>query len=187
MQKFKNQYKIQNNPTPVSEEILKEYKDKVPKALLDLWKQNGFGKYNDGIIELVNPKNFESVLWTWLGREVDNYVPFAITAFGELLYYRKLTETDEDVCIIDIQLRNIETLEWDLEVFFDEMLTDEKDVKGWLREELLHQAIVELGPLAQEEIFTVAPVVVLGGKMELEYLKKGNAQVYQDLIFQMAM
>ncbi len=39
-------------------------------------------------------------------KEVENYVPFAISGFGELFYYWKLTETDGDVCMIDSQYRN---------------------------------------------------------------------------------
>lgn len=187
MEKFKNAYKIAENSIPVTAEIISAYKDKVPEMLLDLWKSDGFGKYNKGTIELINPKEYEPVLWTWLGREVENYVPFAITGFGELFYYRKLTETDEDVCIIDIQFRNIETLNWSLESFFEDSLPEEEFREYWLREELFKNAITELGELAPNEIFTFTPVLAVGGAEEVQHLKKGNAQVYQELVFQMTM
>jgi hypothetical protein len=185
LEKFKNNYKPSSNCVFPSEEIIKEYKNKVPDLLIEIWKTSGFGKYNEGIIELINPKEFEPSLWTWLGKKVTDYVPFAISGFGELFYYRKLTETDEDVCMIDIQYRKIETLTWDMESFFEDFLINEEDRKEWLREELFKQAISVNGSLVHNEIFAFTPVIALGGATELKYLQKGNAQVYQDLVFEM--
>ena len=187
MQKFKAIFKVQENAIQVSESTIEEYRGKVPQLLIDLWKSGGFGNYNNGLIEIIDPKDFEPVLWTWLGREVENYVPFAISGFGEFFYYRKLTETDEDVCMIDIQYRKIETITWGLESFFEDFLTDEEDRKEWLREDLFNQAITNQGNLACNEIFTFTPILAMGGAEEVQYLKKGNAQAYQDIVFQMTM
>jgi len=170
---------------PASQAVIDLYQEKVPGLLLDLWKTTGLGNYNDGIIELINPQDFEPALWTWLGREVSNYVPIAITGFGELFYYRKLTETDEDVCMIDIQYRKIETLTWSLESFFDSFLTDEDDRDEWLREDLFKEAIAQHGKLAKHEVFTFVPILAFGGSDEVDALQKRNAQVYQELVFQM--
>lgn len=185
LEKFKKHYQAEADNTIASEELIKKYEEKVPSLLIDIWKTTGFGKYNNGLIELINPKDYEANLWTWLGREVPNYTPFAITAFGELFYYRKLTETDEDVCIVDIQYRNIETLVWSMESFFENFLTDDEDKKMWLREELFVKAISEKGKLQKGEIFTFAPILAIGGAEEINYLEKGNAKVYIDLVFQM--
>lgn len=185
LEKFKDYYQPSSSCVIVSEEIIKEYEKKVPNLLIDLWRTSGIGKYNHGLIELVNPKDFESILWTWLGRKVSNYVPFAISGFGELFYYRKLTETDEDVCVIDIQYRNIETLTWSMEDFFEDFLVNEEDRDVWLRQELFENAVSEKDSLLKNEAFTFVPILGMGGKEELAYLEKGSAQVYQDLVFQM--
>lgn len=136
---------------------------------------------------MVNPKDIESTLSTWLGRKKDNYVPFAISGFGELFYYRKLTETDEDVCMIDIQHRNIEVVEWNLESFFEEVLSHKKSREEWLRESLFKKAVAKYGTLNTNEIFTIAPMLALGGSLETKNLKKGNVQVYQSIVFQATM
>lgn len=187
MKKFKQAFQLQENEISVPVNIIEEYKEKIPESLIDLWKSDGFGKYNNGLIELINPKDFEPTLWTWLGREVENYVPFAISGFGELFYYRKLTETDEDVCMIDIQYRKIETIAWSLESFFEDFLTNEKNREEWLRETLFDKAITEQGGLEKNEVFTFTPTLAMGGGLETKYLKKGNAQVYQGIVFQMTM
>jgi hypothetical protein len=187
LEKFKNHYQPSGECVFASEEIIKQYQNKVPDLLIEIWKTTGFGKYNDGIIELVNPKDYEPSLWTWLGKEVEHYVPFAITGFGELFYFRKLTETDEDVCMIDIQYRKIETLAWDMEYFFEDFLIDEENRNEWLREELFKQAIAVNERLLHNEVFTITPILALGGAAELRCLQKGNAKVYQDLLFEMTM
>jgi len=185
IEKFTKEYTPSTDCVKATPEILEAYKNKVPEALLDLWKNHGFGKYKNGLIEIVNPEDFEPTLWTWLGRKADNYVPIAISAFGELFYYRKLTETDEDVCVVDIQYRNIETLAWGLDLFFEDFLLDEEMREDWLREKLFNEAMQEEKPLEVNEIFTFAPIFAIGGKAELKYLERGNAQVYQDIVFQM--
>ncbi len=115
-------------------------------------------------------------------------MPFAITAFGELIYYRKLTKTDEDICIIDIQYRKVEVLTWDFEDFFVDFLLEKEMRDEWLREELFDEAIKEeKTPLEEHEIFTFAPVLAMEGSEDVKFLKRGNAQVYQDLVFQMTM
>lgn len=186
-QGFNDYFKTYKSTAAVSENTINAYQAKVPEYLIDLWKSKGFGQYNNGLIALVNPEDFEPSLWTWLGREVENYVPFAISGFGELFYYRKLTETNEDVCMINIQYRKIETIVWSLESFFNDFLTNEEDREEWLRETLFKKAITAQGDLEKNEVFTFTPVLVMGGAMETKYLKKGNAQVYQDLVFQMTM
>ncbi|WP_445456412.1 T6SS immunity protein Tdi1 domain-containing protein [Flavobacterium sp. HNIBRBA15423] len=185
LENFKNHYHAEANNILASEELINEYKEKVPKLLIDIWTTTGLGKYNKGIIELINPKDYESNLWTWLGKVVENYTPFAITGFGELLYYRKLTETDEDICMIDIQYRKIETLVWSMESFFDDFLTNDEDKKMWLREDLFVEAISEKSNLQNGEVFTFVPILAIGGAEEIDYLQKGSACVYQDLVFQM--
>ncbi|WP_262695648.1 hypothetical protein [Aureibaculum marinum] len=34
-------------------------------VMIDLWKYDGFGKYNNGIIEMINSKYYKPIYWTW--------------------------------------------------------------------------------------------------------------------------
>ena len=185
LEHFKKHYQPNADYTLATDEVINEYKDKVPSLLIDIWKSTGFGKYNNGLIEIIHPKEYESSLWTWLGTVKENYTPFAMTAFGELFYYRKLSETEEDVCIVDLQFRKIETLIWSLESFFDDFLVNEEDKKLWLREELFKEAISEFEDLKKGDVFTFVSILAFGGAEEIMYIQVGNARVYQDLVFQM--
>ena len=134
---------------------------------------------------MIDPKAYKSVLHTWLGKETPNYVPFAITAYGELFYFRKLTPTDHDVCLIDIQFRGIEVLTWDMNDFLNRFLLDPMNQTEWLRVELFNDAIEIHEKLQLNEVFTLAPILAFGGHFVVANLSKGNAQVYQDLVFSM--
>ena len=187
LKKFHNVFKLSQEYPAATDELIERYQSKVPNLLLDLWKRTGIGKYNDGLIELIDPTDFEPSLWTWLGEEVEEYTPIAISGFGELFYYRKLTEEDEDVCMLDIQNRLCEVLTYDFETFFENFLVNEDERKEWLREELFEQAISKYGSLSKNEVFTFAPALALGGHESVENLQKGNAQAYLDIMFQITM
>jgi hypothetical protein len=185
LEKFYQYFQPEKGCVKSTETQVLKYKDKVPEALLHIWQSTGFGKYNDGLIEIIYPEDFESSLSTWLGKVMPNYVPIAISGFGELFYYRKLSDQDEDICLIDIQYRQIETLVWSLESFFNEFITNASERELWLREKLFQSAIMSEGKLQKHEVFTFTPILAFGGAEELQFLRKGNAQVYQELVFQM--
>jgi hypothetical protein len=87
--------------------------------------------------------------------------------------------------MIDIQYRKIENLVWSMESFFEDFLVNKKNRKIWLREELFKKAVSEKGSLQKGEVFTFVPIFAIGGSEEVKFLQKGNALVYQDLVFQM--
>lgn len=168
-----------------SADYCEKYIGKLPAYIIELWQETGIGKYNHGLIELILPEKYESSLALWLGKKNEHYVPIAITGFGELLYYRKLADGEEDVCILDIQYRKVEVLSWNLESFFEDFLTKEPVRKEWLREDLFIQAHSANGALKRNEVFTFVPILAMGGGEELSCLQKGDAAVYMNLVFQM--
>jgi hypothetical protein len=97
---------------PVARELLEKYKDILPYGIIQILHQHGFGKYGGGMIEIIDPEDYMDAMETWLGKRPNNYVPIAVSAFGELFYFRKLTPTDEDVCMIDPHYSQISTCAW---------------------------------------------------------------------------
>ena len=91
---------------PIEEE-LNNFMDILPSELLDFWKEYGFGNYGDGIIKVINPLDYMGNLYEWLGKEDFSKLPILVTGFGDIFYYRKLSETDEDICFLNIHYRNI--------------------------------------------------------------------------------
>lgn len=177
---------------PISEEIIQEYEEIVPSYLREIWRSEGCGKYNNGLIELIHPKNYEAMLWQWLGRENPRYAPIAIDGFGNLFYFKNLPQDafnkeaglTEEVCLIDIQFRSITHLTWSLTDFFENWLVSKENQNEWLKVDLFDEAIKQYGDLERDEIFTLVPSMPFGGEFKVENLKKGNALVYQDIMFQ---
>lgn len=167
--------------------IIASYRHKVPSRLIDIWQTTGFGKYGDGLIEFINPQDYEENLWRWLDSEQENYTPFAINAFGDMFYYRRLSDVgDEDVCLLDIQYRKCEVLDWDFDDFLDETLTDDDFRQEWLRLDLFLSAQKRHGNLQNGEVYMFTPIIALGNPANnVELLDKGLAVVYQMLVLEM--
>lgn len=172
---------------PVAPHIIESYRHKVPTRLIEIWQTTGFGKYDNGLIEFINPQDYEQNLWEWLGDEKENYTPFAINAFGDMFYYRRLSENgDEDVCLLDIQYRKCEVLDWDFNDFLDGTLTDDEFRKEWLRLELFQSAQKLHGHLKNGEVYIFVPIIALGNPAnDTKFLDKGLATIYQMLVFEM--
>jgi hypothetical protein len=169
----------------LDKKIIKKFKKVAPETLVNLWSNNGIGKYGNGILEIINPEVYRPTLELWLGKKVPNYVPIAISSFGNLYYYRKLTEEDEDVCVIDPNYRSINTCVWSLESFFNEYLINNKTILNGLRNKLFKNAIKKLGKLEIDEIFYFEPALCIGGSENIENINKGNAIIHLDILFQM--
>ncbi|QNK64055.1 DUF1851 domain-containing protein [Pedobacter sp. PAMC26386] len=167
-----------------SEALVNQYAHILPSSMIELWRTKGLGKYNDGLIEIVNPEDFQADLERTLGRQSSNYVPVAISGFGELFYYRKLTATDEDVCLFDPHYKQIETIIWSLSDFFNGYLCDDDIIEDVLRHELFKASLKKLGKLKKNEIFFFVPALALGGGEGIEYVQKGNCQVHLSILFQ---
>ena len=107
-----------SNIRSVPLQAAEQYQGTLPAEILYLWQTYGWGKYGSGLIELVNPQDYSDNLRQWLGSEKPHYTPFAITAFGELFYHRKLSaEGDEDICLLDIQYSSCKVLDWNTRDF----------------------------------------------------------------------
>ncbi len=169
---------------PIEEE-LNNFMDILPSELLDFWKEYGFGNYGDGIIKVINPLDYMGNLYEWLGKEDFSKLPILVTGFGDIFYYRKLSETDEDICFLNIHYRNITVCSYSLEEFFKSYIIDDDNCSKILRKELFEQACATKGRLKQNEIYFFVPALVIGGKESAESIDKGDANVHQSLLFQL--
>jgi hypothetical protein len=164
-----------------------KYRKLLPDFMFELWEKHGFGKYNDGLIEIIDPNDYLATLETWLGKKTPNYVPIMISGFGDLFYYRKLSETDEDVCRIDPHYGKITTTPfWSLKDFFNEYLCKPSTMNDILDKKLFKEAIKKKGRLGENEIYLFAPTLALGGAREIEYVDKGNCRVHLEMLFQLS-
>ncbi|NLW49030.1 MAG: DUF1851 domain-containing protein [Firmicutes bacterium] len=164
---------------------LDQYSTRLPVCILELWRDHGFGSYGDGLIRVVDPEIYNETLYTWLGKKNDKRIPIALSAFGELFYYRDLGSGQEDVSMLNVHYKSIDVCTWSLNSYFNEFLVDDQTISDVLRQKLFLEALQKFGPLKTDEIYSFVPALAMGGAAEVEYIQKAMALVHLDLLFQM--
>ena len=181
---FKKYFKKSDTIEP-TEAILDWCSDKLPKVLLDFWREHGFGNYGNGLIKVIDPSKYMASFYTWLGRNDFDKIPILVTAFGDIFYYRKLSETDNDISLLNIHHRRISVCTYGLEEFFEKFIVNDDVAKEVLKEDLFNEAILSKGDLAFEDIFFFTPALILGGGEDIKYIDKGDCFTHQQVLFQL--
>ena len=182
MDKFLKKYKPGANSQKPDEEILNFGRQMLPKEILELWEDHGFGAYGGGIIKVVDPRAYWNSLYSWLGRKDFSRIPIIVTAFGDIFYYRKLADNVNDVSLLNIHYRRTEDGGASYQDFFERYILDKGVVKKVLRADLYQQAVKKLGKLADPDIFFFTPALALGGGEDIKYIEKGNGAVHQQVL-----
>ncbi|WP_300670342.1 GAD-like domain-containing protein [Soonwooa sp.] len=185
--KFLKIYPPSSDLIKPTQEMLDWYADKLPAELLDFWKEYGFGNYGNGIIKVVEPSHYMDSFYEWIGKKDFSKLPILVSAFGDIFYYRKLTEDAEDVSLLDIHYRKISVCDYSLESFFKNYITDPEIAKELLKPQLFETANKDLGGLTADEIYFFNPALIMGGAEEQKYLGKGIGSVHQSLLFQLGL
>ena len=184
VKKFIENYKPGDNLKKPDNEILKNGKKMLPKEIVYLWENYGFGNYGNGIIKLVDPRDYMNSLYSWLGEKDFNKIPIMMSAFGDIFYYRKLENNENDVSLLDIHYRQIDVCAYSYQDFFNDYIIDGEIKKSVLRENLYNVAISQLGSLEYNEIFFFTPALIMGGAEDIKYIKKGSASVHHQILLQ---
>jgi len=181
---FIKEYTPGENLIKPDEEILKFSKKMLPPEILYLWENYGFGEYANGLLKVVDPRDYMNSLYTWLGDVDYNKIPIVVSAFGDIFYYRKSEDNENDVSLLDIHYRKIDVCAWSYQDFFKNYIINKNVRKNVLREDLYNESIKKIGNLKYNEIFFFVPALVIGGAEKIEYVKKGDANVHHQVLFQ---
>jgi len=145
----------QVSPAPAA--LIAAYEGLLPASLLELWRKKGLGLYGERQLALIDPTPWQPVLDRWIVSPPDSVprIPIAITPFGVLVYYRKLTADDEDVSFLDPVSKATGDLSWKLDDFFNQFLCDPDSCDSLMPPALLESAREECGPLAPGEVYEI--------------------------------
>ena len=182
MKKFVKKFKPSENLQKPDEEVLKFFKKILPNEIIELWEEYGFGEYGNGLIKVVNPRDYMNSLYTWLGRIDYTKIPIIVTAFGNIFYYRKLEDGKNDISMLDIHYRKTIVCSYSYQDFFEKYIVDKKIIKNVLRIDLYKKAVKKIGKLNDKDIFFFVPALVLGGKEDIKYIDKGNCIIHQQIL-----
>ena len=154
-----------------------------PKELLDFMSEYGFGNFGDGILKLIDPEDYMNSLYTWLGGEDFTKIPFMMTGFGDLFYFRNLGDGEYDIALLDIHYRNISVPAYTCKEFVS-FITDPDTQAKLLRKDLFAKAKEKCGAVSADEIYYFVPALAVGGGEDIKYIDKGKAAVHHQVLFQ---
>ena len=157
LHRFVNAHPPAQQVSPASEALIAAYEGMLPAGLIELWRRKGLGFYGDLQLALIDPQAWQSVLDRWVvaaPRPVQR-IPIALTPFGILLYYRKLTATDEDVSYIDPVSKKSGVLALSLDDFFNRIACGNDTLETIVSPSLAHSARRQCGPLAAGEVYEI--------------------------------
>ncbi len=140
---------------PAPPELLAAYDGRLPASLLELWRRKGLGFYGERRIALIDPRTWQPVLDRWITSPPDqaDRIPIALTPLGTLLYYRRLTATDEDVASVDPVSKDTSVLGWSLEACFNDFLCDTDSLDALVPPHILQAGRDTRGPLEAGEVY----------------------------------
>lgn len=155
LRRFVKAHPPSRHVSPASADLVAAYQGRLPASLLELWGRKGLGLYGDRQLALIDPRQWQAVLDRWIVSPPDavQRIPIALTPFGILLYYRKLTATDEDVVGFDPVSKTMDVLTWSLDEFFNRFLCDRKPLDALVPPRMAQVAREECGPLAPGEVY----------------------------------
>lgn len=165
--------------------MIKVFEKLVPHNLIHFWQEYGFGNYANGFVKVINPLEYMDSLYQWLGKKDTSRIPVLISAFGDIFYYRKFDDDNEDVSVLSIHYRNIDVCVWSLTDFFNSYIIDNNVVNNILRKRLFDEAVSKKGCLENNEIYYFVPALIAGGKEDIQFIDKGDAVTHQSILFQM--
>ena len=167
------------------ETLLEFAKQMLPPEIVYLWTEYGFGDYGDGLIKVVDPRDYMDSLYSWLGSQDFHKIPIMVSAFGDIFYYRKLENDENDVSLLDIHYRRIDVCTYSYEEFFEKYISNAEIKEKVLRKNLFDQAVEKLGSLKYNEAFFFVPALVLGGGEDIKHVSKGDAYTHQHLLLEL--
>lgn len=163
----------------VSEELIKEYEDKLPAEVIAFWREFGFGTFYKGYLKSINPNDYKDLLEkSYFQGDVS--IPIFVTAFGDLITWEK----NRFVGIVKYRYGENDVISDGFDFFFEDVtegeLDDELSIKQY------NSAIKKLGDLEYDECFGYVPLLVLGGKESVKNLKIVKIREHIALITEMS-
>ena len=150
----------------VEESCIRKYSEKIPTELLEIWKEYGFGTFFGGYLKVINPDEYMDLLKESYFRG-DVSIPILATAFGDIITW----EEGQYVEIVEYRYNDFDSIMPRFDIFL-RLLSDKGFLKRYFKLDDYARAVEKYGDLAYDECFGYVPLLALGGKEDVEHLKK---------------
>lgn len=156
----------------VPQETIDRYRGRVPDELIELWQHYGYGSFGQGFFRLVDPDLYDRHLGDTLGRVEGEgiAIPIMVTGLADLICWEPghgviaIVHRDADTRGLGQRLSTMLKL-----VALEGLDQYATRVLDW---EMYPKAVEAHGPLGYDESFTYVPLLSLGGKKDVEHMRK---------------
>lgn len=169
-------YKINSK---VDSEIINKYKEVLPKKLISVWENYGFGCVLNGYLKVINPDEYQTVIdMSYFRANVST--PIFVTAFGDIITW----EENRYIRMVKYKNGTFKGISSGFDFFWEDANTD-YFCKEFFELDKYNKAISKLGKLEYDECFGYVPLLGLGGSEKVENLKKVKIKEHIELITQL--
>lgn len=182
-----------NNYTKYSDVPIKtinKYKGVLPEELLTIWQNMGYGIYEDGFIQFINPDEYEFV-FDYIDKLLEPSIVFGVTALGDLLIWEGndnwTISSDEGNRILFINIRKCTSeILGDMDFLLNFTLGDETAIidKEYFDSRPYLTIKGKLPTLQYGQCYGYVPALALGGKASSKNLQVVDIKSYVDIIGQ---
>jgi hypothetical protein len=150
----------------VNEINIQKYIGKLPEPIIELWREQGWCSYSNGLMWFVNPDDYANVMNEWL-REPDNSIVFARSGFGDLF-----TWNGKAIYQLFIHSGSYGRLMKNINTYMETMMIEDASLEDSHYLKLHNKAVEKLGILNHDECYTFVPALVMGGRESLDTIQK---------------
>jgi hypothetical protein len=152
---------------PAADDVIQKYAKKVPRTLVEHWKNYGWRSYTDQFLWITNPALFESILKLWFKDKSTKRVVIVRTGFGHLFLWN-----GKSIELLHVHFGGVSEVSSDFDLFFSYSLCSNRYLDRGLDRKTFVKAKKKLGPLSTDECFGYEPALALGGSGKLSTIRK---------------
>lgn len=174
----------------VSLEIINKYKNVLPEYLIKIWETMGFGIYEEGFLQLVNPEEYEFV-FDYIDKLLEPSIVFGVTALGDILLWEGnenwTISPDEGDRVKQIDVRKCKSrVIGEIDFVLNRLLGDEYGIvdKDFFDSKPFIDIQNKLPQLEYDQCYGYVPALSLGGKASNKNLQIVDTKSYINLIGQ---
>ena len=154
---------------PVPEDVVEEYRGRVPDALVEIWEQHGYGTFAHGFLRVIDPRLYEAEVGDCIGKTQGDgiAIPIMVTGLGDLITW------EPSVGVIGILYREHRTVGLSStlgDFLFIVDLDGPEELSDSLHWDLFPEAVAAQGAPAYDESFVFVPLPSMGGAKKVENL-----------------
>ena len=176
-------------------EVIEKYKNMYqgqsyfPEELIWIWENMGFGVYEGGFLQIVNPDEYEFV-FEYIDKLLEPTVVWGVTALGNLLVWEGndnwtiAPDEGNRYSFIDVNELKDSVDSSRVDVFLNILVNDEEDLTEDFAAKPYLQIKGKLPKLEYGQCYGYVPALALGGTKSNKNLKVVDTKSYIDIIGQ---